>query len=506
MAGTRAGALKGRETRRRMQEARAQRSLMLVEANRQGGRTFASGLNVNLQRIEEEYVPALKTPALRADLYQRMGNDAKIAAQLRASILPLISAVRWSVEGGDEEARDLVAANLLRQGERALWCETSWTQRLLEMLSCLQYGYAIFGKTREIVDGRMIFRRLTYLHPRTLRGILGPWEFDPSGSDLVAIHRTYDLPNGKPVTDERLPVEDLFFVTWWMMGDNWEGLPIIRAMYRAYTEKDLLAKIQLIDALNRGVGIPKAKLGPSDGKTDRDALLQIVSDLRQGDKSRAFIVEGHDQEIGFLTSQGGVTDTEALFASRNAEIATAAGTDFMQSGQTDSGSRATASVQMVSYMQQLDAIVRWLEDQINHGAGYMPGLVEELVDANFDDVEEYPRLVGSRVSPTEQLDNVPNIVDAVNRGAILHDLTVENHNRKALGLESLTQQQFDDLKTQQSSQDRGGRPDSPTPLDVEEPRDDEMGRAFGLAEKKTPGASRPRKSRPSYPWLASMRS
>src|SRR3990172_5437243 len=132
MAGTATGARKALKTKHRRQLADAERRLALVEANAysDGGKSFISGLKVELGRIDEEYVPGLKSWTGRIDIYQRMGNDAKIAAQLRANILPLISAVRWVVEGGDEGARDHVAANLLRQGDPRLWCETSWIQRL----------------------------------------------------------------------------------------------------------------------------------------------------------------------------------------------------------------------------------------------------------------------------------------------------------------------------------------------------------------------------------------
>ena len=506
MPGTSVGARKGHATKASRKE---ENSVALALANadarpprRSGG--YVHGMEVNLQSIQEEYVAALHTPEQRAALYQQMANDAKIAAQLRANILPLISAVRWRVEDGDSEARDLVAANLLRQGDRRYWCETSWQQRLLEHLQCLQFGYALHGKTREVVDGFTIFRRLTYLHPRSLGGTLGPWEFDKSGTRLVAVHRHYRKPgmSSEQVTDERIPIEDIFATVWWMTGENWEGISFLRSMYRAWKEKDLTAKIQMIDLLNRGVGIPKVKLGPNDGKTERDTAKEIVKDMRQGDKSRAFIVEGHEQDYKFLTSEGGTVDSGTILAGKNMEIAAAGATDFMQQGQTDSGSRATGSVLMVSYMQQLDAVREWVQEQVNHGAGYMQGLVEELVYTNFGEDVECPQIIGSRVSPTEQLDNVPNILDAVQKGGLTHDLAVENHVRKALGVKEMTAAEFE--KAKKAMEPLGGRPQEVGDFDREEPRDDNAGRAFGLrAEKKSPDASRPPKRSVSYPWQRS---
>jgi len=504
-----ATAAKRKTPPRLTRKQRESHEVMLQQVNA-SSRGFATGFRIDLMRMDEEYVPALKSWPGRIDLYQRMGNDAKIAAVLRANILPIISAVRWKAEGGRDEAREIVASNLLRQGDPRYWCETSWTQRLFESLLSLQYGVSLFGKTREIVDGYMIFRRLTYLHPRSLGGPQGPWEWDENGVRLVAVHRSYRLPNLSPVFDERIPISDVFPVVWWMAGDNWEGVPMIRSMYRAYTEKDLAAKIQMIDLQNRGVGIPDVELAPGDGPKAAETLKKIAEDLRGGSKERAYVVRSPGQKVGFLVSSGTTLDSTPIIDGKNMEIAAASGTDFQQQGQTQSGSRATGSVLMVNYMQELDAIRQWVQDQINHGAGNTRGLTEELEDENFGPPGEegYTKIVGSRVSPTEQLDNVPNILDAVQKGSLVHDLSVENYVRKSLGVPDLSADEFNRIKSVgERVPNLGGRPDSPTPTDVEDPRDDSAGRSFGLTEKKTLDGGKPQRRRGrSYVWLESTQS
>jgi len=470
-------------------------------------RGFVSGLNIDLGRINEEYVPALKSWPARMDLYQRMGNDAKISAVLRANILPLISAVRTTVEGGTDEIKNHVSANLLRKGDSDLWCETSWTQRLLESLLCLQYGVSLFGKSREVVNGLMIFRRLTYLHPKSLDGPQGPWEWDATGTRLAAIHRRYKRPDGGQELDERIPIDDIFPVVWWMAGENWEGVPMIRSMYRAFTEKDIAQKIQMIDLQNRGVGIPYGKLAPGDGAKQAATMEQILKDARGASKERQFMMLADGQEVKFLTSEGATLDSSPIIDGKNNEIAASAGTDFQQQGQTNSGSRATGSVLMVNYMQELDAIREWVQEQINHGAGYCRGLVEELTE-QFGPQEEETRIVMSRVSPTEQLDNVPNILDGIQKGGLTHDLHVENHVRKAMGIAPLTSDEFNNLKSEgQRVPNIGGRPNEPTPTDVDDARNDSASRAFGLSEKKTvDSATRTTRSARSYGWLESAAS
>jgi len=522
MGGTAEGARKARERRaekrsqptaaqKRHQKAMDRRLVALAEREQERqesrGGGFVSGLNVNLQKIDEEYVPALRDLSSRIGILQQMGNDAKIAAQLRANILPLFSAVRATVEGGTLEMRDLLEQNLLRKGDPRFWCETSWLQRMLERLMCLHYGFSLHGNTWDVVDGYDIIRSKTYLHPKSLGGPLGAWEWSKDGTRLVAIHRKYKRPDGTQEPDERIPIDQVDATVWWMTGENWEGQSLIRSMYGAYVKKDLASKIGMIALMNGGVGIPMGTLGPNDGLAQQVTLKTQARDLRGGSKELQYLILANGQKMEFLTTNGTIIDASPVIAEQNMDIAAAGATDFMQAGQTASGSRAGGSVMMVSYMQQLDAVVRWLQDQMNHGAGYLKGDTENIIYRNFKNVKECPEIRLSRVSPTEQLDNVPNICDAVQKGGITHDLTVENHLRNSLGVPRLTQAKLDALKAAAAPPPNlGGRPDSVTPTDRNEPRDDDAGRAFGLAEKKTPdagGGSRLMKRPASYPWLRS---
>lgn len=491
MAGTAAGARKALKTRMQKRIDDAEMRLALAEANDSAkGRGYVSGVKLSLQALDEEYVPALKSLVPRLDIFQKMGNDSKIAAQLRGNILPLLSTKRAKVIGGSQEMRDLIDQNLLRRGDPRFWCETSWMQRQLEKLQCLHDGFALHAKTRDVVDGYMIFRRLTYLHPRSMGGSLGPWEWDKESGRLVAIHRAYTLPGGGQVSDERIPIEDISASVWWQTGENWEGVSLLRPMYRDWINKDLSSKIGMIALMNGGVGIPMATGAPGDGEKAMTTLFTIAKDLRGGSKERQAVLLSNGQKMELLTSQGQIVDARPMMQEANMGIASAGSMDFMQQGQSESGSRAGGSVMMVAYMQQLDALREWNQEQINHGAGYLKGDVEELIYDNFSEDEILkdgcPYIEISRVSPTEQLDNGPNISDSVQKGSITLDLKVENHMRHAYGIPELTQAEFDDLQKKKVEATRqpgdiGGRPQEVGDSDREDPRDDKMGRQFGLA-------------------------
>jgi hypothetical protein len=68
----------------------------------------------------------------------------------------------------------------------------------------------------------------------------------------------------------------------------------------------------------------------------------------------------------------------------------------------------------------------------------------------------------------------------------------------------LTQAEFETLrKAEDMAKNIGGRPQEVGNFDRQDPRDDSLGRAFGLTEKKTLDASRRTRSGVSYPWLRS---
>lgn len=469
---------------------------------------FSSGLNVNLGDINEEYVPELKSIRGRSAIYERMQNDPRVGGQLRAIFMTMASGIRWKVVGGKPELRDLVAANLLRQGPRKFWCQTSWYDRLYESLGMLTYGFSLFGKTRAVVDGRVIFSDLKWLHPRSVDE--DGWVMDEE-DNLSQVRRSYSDPRGMPHTREPISADDLFLMTWGRRGPNWEGTSFIRPMYRPWKLGELAEKIDIIDLQNRGVGIPMAKLSGAGGIKERDTLVEILKSLRGGSKERAFIVIDKDEDVTFLASSNQAKDAQPILAYHNSGMVKAGGQEYFEQGNTATGSRAGASALATGFFVNVDGIRVILEDQINFGCGPMMGLVEELCYMNDDDVDkdELPRIEGSRVSPTEQLDNIPLVQDMVAKGVVPPVLSLANDMLRRLGWSEVSREEWDDaVEAKKSISVLGpgspanggpGRPNVAGP--DEQGRDDKDGKRLDMQEKKTSGGNKHRRRPASYHWL-----
>lgn len=478
---------------RRERDAKINREIIALrrEVGIELGRSSfgASGINLSPHAIQEEYVPELFTLHGRLPILERMANDPAVRGQLNAIYSALISGVRWKVEGGEPEQKDLVAANLLREGDPALWCLTSWNDRLFETLGCLIHGFSIFGKTWEPdVDGYAILRDIKWLHPRSLQpGNM--WNMD-AHDNLISVRRQYRDGLGKTVTEE-LPADRVFLVPWDRRGPNWEGNAYIRPMYKPWKMRELAEKIDIIDLMNRGVGIPLAKLSAQGGVKERDQLKSILANMRLGSKEQAFIVIGNDEEIKFLTSEGTARDAQPVLDGKAADISRVGMTQYLEAGNTQSGSRASSSSMSTGFFINVDSIRERLQDIINFGAGPLPGLVEELQNKNFDRPKEYTRIVGSRVSPTEQLDNIPMVGEMVAKGAIPAHFKLANDLLKRLGYEQMSQGEYDDAM-QRPVPSIGGRP---TSIGTDEQgRDDTMSRR--LAARLTEAPARRREPTP----------
>jgi hypothetical protein len=280
-------------------------------------------------------------------------------------------------------------------------------------------------------------------------------------------------------------------------------------MYKPWLLGEMAEKIEIIDLQNRGVGIPVAKLSGTGGTKERDTLIEILKSLRGGSKERAFVVLDKDESVEFLTSQGTVKDAGPVIAHHQMGIVKAAGTEYFESA---ASGRAGAAALATGFFVNVDGVRVHLEDMWNNGVGNMPGLVEELIDMNFDNVKEYPRIVGSRVSPTEQLDNIPLIQDATAKGVIPPNIKIANEMLMRLGWPELTKAEWEEAQAMKAQSTLGpgspaaggpGRPNIAGP----DPQGRNLPADVGLsdAQKKTPDTGEiPLRTRAaSYPWLRS---
>lgn len=374
----------------------------------------SSGPEISYGEFEYEQNAALVGDA-RWSTLAKMETDPRIAGALRLATLPLKRA-KWSYRAASDDPRDkeiaaFCNANLLRLPStefgfgRAFYCRSSWVQRLGEILDFLPSGRSVFVTTLRPAPGlKQVFDRIQWLEPRTISGTR-PWNLDAT-DQIVAIQRSYTRPDDQVVTDETIEAARVKLYVWELKGARYDGRPYTRPMYGPWFRKDFLARMAAIWAQKVGAPAPVG-FYPQDWDPDSIAKFeQFVQALRGSAPAHAFGVfpfsanDNKPAEVHYAGADAGEVDRmRAPLDWENAEIAAAGGSKSLLLGETSSGSRALGDSMGLLELVFVEAVAQVVIEQETSGVENLTGVVEELVERNYSNVEALPTLTCSEVNP-----------------------------------------------------------------------------------------------------------
>lgn len=406
------------------------RSLSLEASSAKRTLREASGVPITWGEFDYELNEAFRGTTKWTTL-AKMTSDPHVKGALRVNTLPLINA-KWEIKPATEDARDVeiadfVAANLLRKASekygREYWTETSWTaQRLPEILSMLEYGFAMFAKSWRPVGGKQVLDRMVWLEPSSVDP--HGWMIDDATDEFRGVKRTFRRPGGTPELQKPIGAEDLALYIWDLKGARFEGTPFIRAMYGPWYRKDFVQRMATIWAQKVGAPPPIGAYPQSWSDEEITRFKTFVRELRGTAPSHAFFVgpkgaDGDPAMVSYAGAETGEIDrSRSVIEMENQEIAHVGGTKHMLLGETARGSRAVAESQQQMEMLQVRAIGEIVCEWETHGVGSLPGVIEELVDRNFRGVKSYPVLTVSNIAPNEQLETLDGLIAAKQAGLI----------------------------------------------------------------------------------------
>jgi len=364
------------------------------------------------------------------DLLERLALDPHVKGALRSIALPLINA-DWEIEPASDDARDeeiaeFVSANLLRQGGdkygSEFYLQTPWAaQRLPEILSMHEYGFALFAKSTKIVNAKRCYDRLQWLEPRSVdpRG----WVLDKD-DNLVEVQRTYSDAQDRFKFMEPIPASQLLLYSWDFKGARYEGRPLTRAMFGAWKRKEFKQLQGVILAQKLGAPVPVIHYPKGFPPAAIPALKVLGEALRGESPAESYYVgptgdDGKAPDISFAGADHNIDRgfNDAIDA-ENREIGHGGGNTSANLGETSSGSRALGDSKGLTEMVLVEAVAEIVGEFETHGLANLPGAIEELVDWNFAGVKEYPRLVSSKVNQFAIATAFAQTVEAWNAGII----------------------------------------------------------------------------------------
>lgn len=408
------------------------------KTTKRGPELGSTGLGSINGVMSNDYNPALDG-ARGFRIYEEMRkSDGTVRSLLLACTLPVRRA-KWYVTGGDDDTREFVKKNLFDL------MTVTWDDTVRQALLCLVFGVAPFEKVFDVavVNGveRVILRKLAYRHPASIE----KWEMADGGNGVM--QRTND---GRQAVS--IPIEKLVIFVNEKEGDNWLGTSILRAPYKHWFIKNTFYKIDAIAYERQGLGIPYAKEGESGWKSDTEAKAErILQNLFAHEQS--YILEPRDVEFGFKDMKGGtLRDPMPSIEHHNREIMKSMLAQFLELG-VAAGSRSLSEDQSELFLKAIESIANNVRDNFNKY------VIPQLVDLNFENVEDYPTLEYTGVSKI----NVESLTAAykalTETGAVAPIEKDERHFREALDLPERTEEDTDIELVREDAPDVMNNPD-----------------------------------------------
>jgi hypothetical protein len=231
-----------------------------------------------------------------------------------------------------------------------------------------------------------------------------------------------------------IPAANLMVFTHEKWGDEWTGISLQRAAYKAWIMKELIEKIAGIAYERHGVGyiVGYMSRDRADDKAMQTAFANGIQALRSdawsvipGPKLMSGATGDQGYLIEILTPPGGIPDFTAILLYWRSELAGAMLARFKELGHAAVGSKATADVQAAVWYNALHAIARYLEAIFNVA-------IRRLVDLNYPGVKRYPTLKASGIEARNLLEFAQSVALGVDAEMLSPDTATRNWFRATI--------------------------------------------------------------------------
>jgi hypothetical protein len=414
-----------------------------------------SGWDVSGGIPDIDYLDDLGWPKYLEE-FRKVANDPDVAAELREAKMPLLRA-DTSVEPASDDRRDVlmaefISANLYQQETEnfgaEFWCQTPWPNRLRDALRFLENGFALFQRLYRKQGRYIVIDKLKYLMPESIER----WDFGPNDR-FLGVWRNYVGSDGTSQAQEYVSAEELFIYTWDQEGSNILGKPLIRAMWKPYQFKTRMEKLAAIDKMKTAVGIPFFLNNKDDSPQDLLRGEQIAKMMRSGNFERLYAAIKEGQDFGW--KEGG-KETKGLpewvdfFALQISKAGGAGLARQLGLGQ-EGGSRGVAGAQTLMGIALPMAIAMCIVQYENE-------LIRTTIDLNFaTERRAYPKAKFMGIDPFEKTRNLPEVVIAIEKGAITSTLDTENDLRRGYGMQEIEEAERNAVIEQKREDARAAR-------------------------------------------------
>jgi len=432
------------------------------------------GLKTSSGLVDEEFIRDLRWPDA-GKIYQEMSSNDAVVGGCLYLIETLLQKATWTVKAATEDSADVEHAKFLESCMHDMEDQT-WTEFISEVLSMLTYGFSfheIIYKVRRGPDERDPKFRSRYSD-----GKIG-WREMPIRSQTTWSEWTFDEQTGKPlefVQDPglagaqgdivKIPIEGNLLFKTKSSRNNPEGQSILRRAYRSWYFKRFIEELEGVGIERNLAGIPVLQ-PPSDiaifdpNNPEMVELLSwsqdLVDSLRQ-DRNHGVVIPG-EWTLKLLGAEGAnkAIDTDKVIHRHEARIAMTMLADVVIMGGDRTGSFALAEVKQSLFMSSLQSILNNICDTLNTKA------VPKLFSFNGIILEEYPKIVVDDLE-TPSIKEIALLLRSM-KVDVTTNKTLYNFLLDLINAPELTQEEFDALAGDPSTDDTDTNPDGPSESD-----------------------------------------
>lgn len=394
------------------------KSVSIIEVGSSGTEIFAGYL-------QEEYLRELQGKEA-ADIYDKMRrSDPKIKMITSAMKNPIKSA-SWEIVGiDDQDSPDVIAQKELI--EHMLFTDLggkTWRSFLHEALSMIEFGYSLFEKTYVPVIGHPKFgsyngiKSISFRSQRTIER----WNLDKAGT-LTSVSQ-YAYGDAQKVVN--IPASFLLHFAIDMEGSNFEGISVLRPCYGPWLRKNQFLRLIAAGVEKYAIPIPILEVpsgeeGSAQYKKALEALKKYVSHQCN------YLTKPKGWDLTLTPNPFDAQKVRDVIDSENVEMVNAALANFLELGQSGSGSYSLSFDLSDFFLGGLEYIADQICETINGQ------LIPELVAMNFGGSPKV-KLQCSGISDRagEELSKV--LLNLTNAGILKTDDRLEESLRKRFGL------------------------------------------------------------------------
>lgn len=386
--------------------------------------TGSSGTEIYSGYYSEEYLNTLRGTQA-ADLWDQMRrSDPKIKMVLSAVKNP-IKGAHWSIEPADASDAAKKQADLI---EQILFkdLDQSWTNQLGEILTFIDFGFSVFEVIHKIVTNHPKFgmytglSKLAFRSPRTI----DRWNLDPKTGKLLSVSQ-YAYGDLQRLVD--IPGQFLLVFTHEKEGDNYEGISGLRPCYGPWIRKNTYLKLMAIGMEKFAVptpvmSVPEGKENSTEYSNAKRILEKFVSHQQQ------YITKPQGWELTFANSTFDATKIRDAIDKENSEMAFAFLENFLELGQSGSGSYALGTDLSDFFLMGIEHVGNLIAESFNRV------LIPDLIKLNFGPQENYPKLTVSGITdkPGKEFAEVVKLL--ADAKVITPDPELEKNLREKYGL------------------------------------------------------------------------